>query len=306
MDIIDGRFVGAGGKNVYVKELGDGSPTIIIETDIGGLSAEWDPIQRELAKSFKTVTYDRAGYGESPKSDDERATVNIAEEFFDWTQNSQLEPPYVIIAHGYGGLIAREFAKTYGAFVGGIVFVDAFGPNEDEIDKLDLPNYREKMSTKTRTENLRNIAEMDDKKFGIIVPKMIEGLYPALGEDIRHQLYEYQTDRKFYETIVDEFDALPISLEVAKRPADFPVFPVKYICRDPKVMEQIMISLGIPNEEAEKVEDVWFKNAKETARISPDSEFQVAEGADHNIHLCRAELILKAACDIAEKVKKEE
>lgn len=77
MDLIDGTYVNAGNVNLYFKIIEQGSPTILIEPGIGCLSVECSHLQKILSKYTTVVTYDRAGYAESPKAKTLRNSENI-------------------------------------------------------------------------------------------------------------------------------------------------------------------------------------------------------------------------------------
>jgi pimeloyl-ACP methyl ester carboxylesterase len=40
---------------------------------------------------------------------------------------AEMQPPYVLVGHSYGGLLARLFAHTHRDQAGGVVLVDAEG-----------------------------------------------------------------------------------------------------------------------------------------------------------------------------------
>jgi len=50
--------------------------------------------------------------------------IGDLERLFD---RARIEPPYVLVGHSYGGLLARLFARAHPEEVAGVVFVDAMG-----------------------------------------------------------------------------------------------------------------------------------------------------------------------------------
>ena len=73
MEVLDGKYIANSDKNSYVKIYGEGDQTIVLEPDLGGLTVEWEYIQREVGKFATVLSYDRSGYGESPKSNFDRS-----------------------------------------------------------------------------------------------------------------------------------------------------------------------------------------------------------------------------------------
>src|SRR5437764_13217017 len=61
-----GRLVAiGGGRSLYLKCMGSGSPTIVLEAGFGGNSDNWRDVQPELGRTARTCAYDRAGLGNS-------------------------------------------------------------------------------------------------------------------------------------------------------------------------------------------------------------------------------------------------
>lgn len=105
-----------------------GEPVIVFEAGHGGSSASWAAVQRLLDPRVRSYRYDRAGYGRSPLSETPRSAANMAAELLDVLHVAGIAPPYILVAHSYGGIIAREVLAAAGAgpgAVAGMVLVDA-------------------------------------------------------------------------------------------------------------------------------------------------------------------------------------
>ena len=55
---------------------------------------------------------------------DARDEISDLERLLD---RARIKPPYVLVGHSYGGLLARLFARAHPDQVAGVVFVDAMG-----------------------------------------------------------------------------------------------------------------------------------------------------------------------------------
>ena len=73
---LPGKLYEVNGINLYSTIKGSGK-TVIIESDLGGSSVEWWKIQDEILKYARVITYDRAGYGWSDQSKNERTAQQI-------------------------------------------------------------------------------------------------------------------------------------------------------------------------------------------------------------------------------------
>jgi pimeloyl-ACP methyl ester carboxylesterase len=114
--------------------MGNGTPTIILEAgyDSSGIDT-WMDLMPTLADKTRVCTYDRAGVG---IADNRPNGVHVtsgsqAEELHALLAGAHVEPPYVIVAHSYGGFIGRLFAARYASETAGLVLIDS--SHEDEI-----------------------------------------------------------------------------------------------------------------------------------------------------------------------------
>jgi len=61
-----GRFVAIGdGRSLYMKCVGSGSPTVVLEAGFGADTLSWQDVQPEVGRDTRTCAYDRAGTGNS-------------------------------------------------------------------------------------------------------------------------------------------------------------------------------------------------------------------------------------------------
>ena len=58
-----GKLVDVGDHRLHVNCIGQGSPTVILESANGGMSAHWVRVQQQLAQTTRVCAYDRAGMG---------------------------------------------------------------------------------------------------------------------------------------------------------------------------------------------------------------------------------------------------
>jgi len=131
-----GRMVDIGGRRLAVVSAGSGTPTVILETGLGAESAEWAVVQKDVAAIAQVLRYDRAGRGASdpvlapvPRTADE-----ILDDLRALLRRAEIEPPYVLVGHSFGGLLMRLFAHHHPGDVAGLVLVDSM--HEDQFDIL--------------------------------------------------------------------------------------------------------------------------------------------------------------------------
>jgi len=123
-------FVSIGTHNLHLQAAGpDRAPDQPVAIIIQGLASPvsaWAAVSRLLAPSLRVYRYDRSGFGQSDPSPLPPTSTNIALELDQLLQNADIKPPYILIAHSWGGILSREFlARRKEGDVVGVVFVDA-------------------------------------------------------------------------------------------------------------------------------------------------------------------------------------
>lgn len=130
-----GRLIDVGGYRLHLYCMGDatdGSPTVILETGLGGSSPTWAWIQPEVAKVTRACAYDRAGLGWSDPapSGTPRNGQQVAGELHTLLQKAGIPGPYVMVGHSSGGLYTLFFAHQYPRDVVGMVLLDSSHPDQ--------------------------------------------------------------------------------------------------------------------------------------------------------------------------------
>ena len=125
-----GRLVDLGTHRLHLLESGRGSPTILLEAGLMSTVLSWSDLQRELARSFRAVSYDRAGLGWSDFGPMPRTADRIVDELHTLLERAAIPPPYVLVGHSFGGLTMPLFAARYPEEVAGMVLLDPVAPAE--------------------------------------------------------------------------------------------------------------------------------------------------------------------------------
>jgi pimeloyl-ACP methyl ester carboxylesterase len=128
--VAGGRLIDvAGGRRLYIRSVGSGGPTVILEPGLGESAramARW--IAPDVARTTTVVVYDRAGHG---RSDAEPAAgADAARDLHVLLERAHVPGPYVLAGHSLGGMFALSYAHRYPAEVGGIVLLDSMHPRQ--------------------------------------------------------------------------------------------------------------------------------------------------------------------------------
>jgi pimeloyl-ACP methyl ester carboxylesterase len=128
---VAGRLVAiGGGRSLFLRCVGSGAPSVVLEAGFDANAADWREVQPQLGRHTRTCSYDRAGIGSSvapPGVRDARDEVGDLQRL---VEHARIDPPYVLVGHSYGGLLARLYARAHATQVAGMVLVDAMGRDQ--------------------------------------------------------------------------------------------------------------------------------------------------------------------------------
>jgi pimeloyl-ACP methyl ester carboxylesterase len=118
-----GKLVDVGGHQLHIDCVGDGLPVVVLEAPETAMSAAWGWIQREVAKTTRVCSYDRAGLGWSEAGDQPYDPGRVPEELHSLLRAANEPGPYVLAGHGLGASFVRQFANLYPADTAGLVVI---------------------------------------------------------------------------------------------------------------------------------------------------------------------------------------
>jgi pimeloyl-ACP methyl ester carboxylesterase len=152
---LDGRVAISPTREMHITGRGTGSPTVVLIAGGVNSGAIWSmpydfdkpgpTVFDEVAKTTRVCAYDRPNTA-SPAPNDGitlgsstpvAGAVTPANGVVDLQRllkAAKVPGPYVLVAHSYGGLIARLFASTAPKQVAGLVLIDS--PSERFYDRL--------------------------------------------------------------------------------------------------------------------------------------------------------------------------
>lgn len=134
--------VDVGGHSLNLLIGGVGSPAVVFEGGFGIGIASWSTVQKEVAVFAKTVSYDRAGLGQSDLGPKPRSAKQIATELHTALEKAGVKPPYVLVGHSLGGTFVRVFADMYPKEVVGMVLIDPSQESFNDWLNKSHPNLR--------------------------------------------------------------------------------------------------------------------------------------------------------------------
>ncbi|HJP60199.1 MAG TPA: hypothetical protein VJ865_09370, partial [Gemmatimonadaceae bacterium] len=91
-----GRSIDIGGRSINVSCVGNGSPTVILDSGAGGPGYSWTNIQAQLAPLTRVCWFDRAGEGWSGGKPVREDGHQLASDLHALLQVAHVPGPYVL------------------------------------------------------------------------------------------------------------------------------------------------------------------------------------------------------------------
>ncbi|NMO96606.1 alpha/beta fold hydrolase [Paenibacillus lemnae] len=144
-----GKLVSIGDTQLHAVVSGEPkphTPTVILESGMGGCSLDWSLVQPELSKHTQVLSYDRAGFGWSTTPMEKPTCRQYVEDLRLLLSELRLKPPYILVGHSYGGMMMKLFASLYPEEVTGLMLVDAVHEDRYDAEKMDHRRIKERRS----------------------------------------------------------------------------------------------------------------------------------------------------------------
>ncbi|WP_242028480.1 alpha/beta hydrolase [Pseudanabaena sp. FACHB-2040] len=290
-----GKLIEINGNDWHYKLMGEGCPTVILDSGTGGSHLDWQLVQPEVAKFTRVLAYDRAGCGWSDLSLKPRTADQVVSELRQLLQEADIEPPYVLVGMSSGGLFSRLFAYHYREQVAGMVLVDVTHEKMYEDAPTEWVELNKRLEsllpyvlpTLGRIGLLRLLVTFDS------LP-MAAGLFQKVPPAIRPIAKAIYSQTQFGKAFAQESAAVPISMsqvEQARKTKPFPDIPLV-------VLSSGQPEFDITQEVLEKLQELHADLATE----SPQGVHIVAHESGHVIQLDAPELVIDAIRQVVEKI----
>lgn len=279
-----GRLIDVGGYGLKLNCTGAGSPTVVLESGLGDVSIEWQPVQSSVAKFTRVCSYDRAGYGGSDPGPAPRTSQQIAGELHALLKNAGEKPPFILVGHSFGGYTVRVFNGRFPAEVTGMVLVDSV--QEDQY-KL-LPPVWNQVGAALRG-HFRSQARWAPLLIDFGIARL---MLRARGQDKDSYLI---LQAKYLKARCDELDHIQTSAEQARAAGSLGDKPLIVLTAGRKPPPSALLSEAEVND----YQRVWADDLQvRLARLSSRGTREVVQESGHDIPSERPEAIVNAVREI--------
>jgi pimeloyl-ACP methyl ester carboxylesterase len=229
-------------------------------------------VQERLRGNTRVCAYDRAGYGWSEAGPSPRSTDQIAGELWTLLGAAEIEPPYVLVGHSFGGYNVEYFAKMHPRATAGLVLVDASHPRQAER----LPD----LPARANAPDPRRLVTFFN-------PTVIQRHFP---ESLWFPIMALMTTPKAMEAEQRELLNFTVSASQVEQAGELPQVPLIVVTRGRRVWPEG--PMGDAREQS------WAELQQELAQSVPGGRQIIAANSGHLIHLDEPEVVAGAVREV--------
>lgn len=256
---------------------GTGASTVIFESGLANVLEIWDAVAPRVAAHARTLRYDRRPApvrGALPA----RTAMEMAVDLERVLGALAVTPPYVLVGHSWGGIVARVFAHRQPTAVAGLVFVDATHETIDAQGLALLPVMHALMGVMARTRVGRRWL------LGQFCPPQAPATYRALLEQTLNDPRKWTQGLR---TARMEAAGIRRSLDYVRRNCpDLPAVPARIVTAG---------GVSGPNVKGiRRVHDAW----RATVARAPLAEYRNLPTAGHQLPVEAPDTVLEAIVEV--------
>ncbi len=300
-----GKLVDVGGYKLHLKVSGDGDPTVVLIAGSGDFSFDWNLVQPTICGFARVCSYDRAGTAWSDLGPTPRTMKQEAYELHLLLKNAGIKPPYVLVGHSLGGLVARVYAGRHRGDVAGLVLVDS--THEDAV--LFINGKLVRMRTLAKAGRIPEVQTMktspprplaaEDRKPAVesanrAGPAKTEPPFDNLPSPVQEMRGWFRSNPKptspgdnyLAEELQAMFDA--------RAQVEFPLGDIPLVVMIPSENAPGLPPPGVSAKEWQRVNEEKRRQKVGLTALSRNSKLVVSEKSGHHIHLDEPTLVVEA------------
>ena len=256
-----------GAHSLHLVCVGQGSPTVVLDTGSGETYESWQSIIDRIAKETRVCAYNRAGYGRSEPGPLPRDSGREAEELRTLLDKAGIKAPYLLLGHSLGGLNMQVFASQYPKLVAGMVLIEP--PPLQFILGQQFPELYQR--AKQEAPSLLAMAEQARKASKLLEASFFETLASE------HEMMLSETAQQLL--AIESFGNVPLIVMGAGQPQ--PAF----------------------GDQAQAFQQFWIAQSQSLASKSTRGAFVLVQESGHYIYLDAPDSVLEAIRQVIKQAR---
>jgi pimeloyl-ACP methyl ester carboxylesterase len=293
------------GRRLNLYCIGTGAPTVVFDAGLANWSQIWGLVQPVVARTTRACSYDRAGLGFSDAASRPGTSANIADDLHRLLHAAQIEPPYVLVGHSYGGMNVRLYADLYRDEVAGLVLDD---PSHEEHSQRSIAadpdaGLAARFAAERAEADRTGLACLAAARAGFVPGTAIDAECISSGRNLRYSLainavyQRLQHEPSFLQARLWEDQAYdldsPAQLMAARRSyGDLPLVVLTRALSDS--------ASGLPDDAHG---DLAVALHEDLAGLSTRGVHRVVPDSSHDIHLDQPQAVIDAILDVLAQVR---
>lgn len=291
-----GELIDVGGYSLHLYCTGEGGPAVILDAGLGDWSINMANLQEQIAEFTQVCTYDRAGYGWSDEGPEPRTSQQIVDELAALLENGEIEPPYILAGHSFGGVNVMMFAAQHPELVEAVVLLDASHPEQMDALNAEVPEIVAlEESAAVAYQGMLEMAEA-----GAPVPQeMLDAFRPQGITDEQFEIWsQVVVQPKSLRAMINELASLNDSLAQAQEVDTLGDIPLVVIAHGVKLGDMMtdedLAAMGVTREIMDTYEALWRGFQEDYLTYSTDSTLIIADQSHHYVYVTQPDLVVEA------------
>lgn len=288
------------GRTMTLFCLGQGSPTVLLDSGLGDGAWSWSGVQGAIAQKTRVCSFDRPGYGRSSPGPAPRDSKAIVGDIDAMLKAAKVAGPYILVGHSAGSFDVRLFAFTHPKAVAGVVLVDPSADNQ--MDRMAAAAPAIKAMQEGAYGPMKTC--MVDPRPPEAVAGCRRNLPPGVTPQIDKFFAEEATRPSNYKAILGELDAFTTidsgELIAARKAAGAHPLGDKPLII---LTAANQTAPGLSAQDVAAIHRVWIAMHDEMAGLSTKGVNRIVDGASHYIHRDKPQVFLDAVSEVLEAVR---
>jgi pimeloyl-ACP methyl ester carboxylesterase len=285
---VRGTMIKVQKHRLLTNVTGQGTVTVVLDSDINTPMQQWNKLRDSLSNEVKVFTYERAGYGWSEASSNGGDMDQAVKDLRNALKKTAASP-FILVGHGYGGLVMSRFAKEYPEEVIGVVLIDSINEKQigseaflnkvnSDIKKVKLMKYGSYIGV-TRLLDKLNLLKSD------------ESLLNNIPEESKELFRAMRVTTKQNDAVYNELTMLKTYKDNVQVPG---------LLGD----KSLIVVTSTKDLSSEEIKNAKINYGKDLLQMSTKGEQVVVEDSGTYVQLEKTEIITNAVKTILKRYKK--